>query len=240
MQFLSENGLTHLEEPFPMALEAQERRVPIEKFVKATRDATPQHLAHPNFMDYVEVTGIAAFSEFDTLPDSIFHGEIRLSDMKAVGVTRIGSSIGWDVTESALRKIAEGTAGYSSGDLKQVLEEFGGSSSSYIENALELTERYGAEFMKGIKDPSWHLMEAEAELRKTGTDPERIKSLLKYRDDFATETRGFENNFTDEEMARFHDANVSAADAASGRITLTQLDAIKDHGISPSISGGWL
>lgn len=240
MQFLTDHGLEHLEEPFPVALEAQERRIPIEKFVNATRDASPEQLANPNFMDYMEATGIAAFSEFRSLPDHIFHGEIRLSDMKDVGVTRIGTSIGWDVTEGALRKIADGTAGYSSGDLKKVLEAFGDSSSSYIENALALTERYGAEFMKTIKDPSWHLMEAEGELRGNDTAPERIKSLLQYRDDFATEARGFEFRFTDEELARFHDANVSAADAASGRITLTQLDAIKDHGISPSVSGGWL
>jgi hypothetical protein len=240
MQFLSDHGLKHLEEPCPMALEAQERRIPIEKFVSAMRDATPERLAHPNFMDYMEVTGIAAFSEFSTLPGDVFHGGIRLSDMKAVGITRIGKSIGWDSTEKAFRKMADGTANYGPEDLKVVLDLFGGSSSAYIEHAMELTDRYGIDFTKTIKDPTHYLMKAEADLVEKGTDVQRIKSLLKYRDEFVNENVARMVPFSDEEMERFHDAGVSPADVIAKRITLTQLDAIEEHGISPSVSGGWL
>jgi hypothetical protein len=151
MDFLSEHGMSYLEEDRPMALEAQERRIPIEDFVRETRNAPLERLQNPNFMDYMEVTGISAFSEFDTLPGAVYHGEIKLADLRTVGVTRIGKSIGWDSTEKAFRKMADGTANYGPEDLKVVLDLFGGSSSAYIEHAMELTDRYGIDFTKTIR-----------------------------------------------------------------------------------------
>jgi hypothetical protein len=240
MEFLDNHGMSHLEEPRSMALEAQERRIPIEDFIRETRDAPLERMNSPYFMDYMEVTGIAALSEFDELPGDIYHGRVKLADLRAIGVTRIGKSIGWEVTQDALRKMADGTANYDSNDMKQLLDLFGDASDSYLNSGLELTGRYGIDFTKSITNPNLYLLEAESRMIEKGTDPERIKSLLKYRDDFINESRYVIVPFTDEGMERFHDMNVSAADAASGRITLTQLDAIEDHGISPSISGGWL
>jgi len=240
MQFLSEKDMDHLKEPRSMALEAQERRIPVEDFIRETRDAPQDRLNHPNFMDYMEVTGIAAFREFHDLPGEVFHGEIKLSDLKTVGVTRIGKSVGWNVIEEALRRIADESAGYTADDLRLVLTRFAGTSDAYIENAIELTEKYGSEFMTTIENPSGLLMQVEAGMREKGTDPERIKGILKFRDDFTTETASFDIPFTDEEIDQFYDANVIPSDAATGKVTLMQLDAINEHGINPSISGGWL
>jgi hypothetical protein len=49
-----------------------------------------------------------------------------------------------------------------------------------------------------------------------------------------------EDFMSTEDLIRFHDAGVSAADVANQTITITQLDAIENEGIAPSVSGGWL
>lgn len=240
MEFLESHGLSHLEQSRTMPLEAQERRIPVEDFIRETRNAPQERMDSPYFMDYMEVTGIAALSTFDELPGDIYHGRIKLADLRAIGVTRIGKSIGWEVTQEALRKIADGTANYDTNDVKQVLDLFGGASDLYLDSALALTGRYGIDFARSITNPTIYLLEAESRMIEKGTDPERIKSLLKYRDDFINESGITIIPFTDDEMERFYDLNVSAADAASGRVTLNQMEAIAEHGISPSVSGGWL
>jgi hypothetical protein len=241
VEYLHENGMEHLVSDNPMALEAQERGIPVEDFMRETTFTPKDAQENSLFMDYMEVSGIAAFKNFDELAGSVYKGEIKLSDLRAIGATRIGKSVGWHVTEDALKKLAAGNAGFTTADVKEALERFGEASDSYIESALELTTRYGSEFTRTIKDPTTRIMNLEERLRGQGTDPARIKSILKYRDDFYNALGYYtDSKFSEDELDRFHDAGISAEDAALERVTLLQLEGIEEHGIAPSISDGWL
>lgn len=241
VDYLHENGMEHLVSDNPMALEAQERGIPVEDYMRESTFAPQDALSNPLFMDYMEVTGIAAFKNFDELAGSVYNGEIKLADLRAIGATRIGKSVGWHVTEDALKKLAAGNAGFTTADVKETLDRFGEASDSYIESALELTTRYGPEFTRTIKDPTLRIMELEEKLRGQGTDPTRIKSILNYRDDLHN-ALGYhtDSKYSDSELDRFHDAGVSIEDLVSERITLVQLEGIEEHGIATSISDGWL
>lgn len=241
MDYLHENGMEHLIEDHPMALAAQERGIPVEDFMRETTFVPPEAQDNPLFMDYMEVTGIAAFKKLDRLAGDVYNGDIKLADLRAVGAARIGKSIGWHVTEDALKKLAAGTAGFTTSDLKETLERFGDASDSYMENCLELTARYGVDFARTIKDPTTQLMNLDEKLRDQGADPTRIKSILNYRDELHN-ALGYhiQSKYSESELDRFHDAGVSVEDMVSERITLVQLEGIEEHGIAPSISEGWL
>lgn len=238
LEYLRKNGMEDLIVFNDLPLEAQERRIPIEDYMRETRRQPQEVLDDPLFIDAVEMSGIAALRDFKELPEEVRYGRVRLEDVKTVGATRIKGAVGWDVTHEALQKIADGTAKYTAEDLKFVVETFGQQSNDYMENALVLHEKYGPEVMRSIRFPSWTVLHLGDKLKKEGADDERIKSILCYRDacfkDDAT------TDFRKEEVIRFHDAGIDAEDVVSGRVTLLQLDGIENHGISRSISEGWL
>lgn len=241
--YLMDNGFERLlTDNSAYAQEAQARGIDPKWYFQQTRLSSDEDLSDPLFWDALEVTNSAALSYNQNLRHSVRNGEIRMADIKTVGATRISKSLGQNEIEEALVKIASGEANYSASDLKAVIEKFGDQSNVLMESALALTEDYGVDYALSIRNPKPHIMAVNDIMKDNGDDPERIKSTLTYYDDLDAQGYGgncaFETTMSN--VLRFHDAGVSAADAYSGKITLTQLDAIDEHGINASLSSGWL
>jgi hypothetical protein len=241
--YLMDNGFEHLlTDNSAHAQEAQSRGIAPKWYFQQTRWSINENLSDPLFWDALEVTNSAALSYNPDLRHSVRNGSIRLADIKTVGATRLSKSLGQEEIETALTRIASGEAKYSAADLKEVIEKFGEQSNVLVENALTLTEDYGIDYAMSLRNPKVFVITVNEIMKDDGEDPERIKSVLKYFDDMdASGTLahgGFEATMSN--VIRFHDAGVSPADAASGKVTLEQLDAIEEHGINPSLSSGWL
>lgn len=244
VEYLEANGLGHLiEDNSSIAQEGLERRIPVFNFLTKTHAPSEDEIKDNLFWDSLEIVGKSSLRKCEGLPQKIRNGTIRLDDIKALGLTSINQSVGWGVIESSLEKIASGEAKHTVQDLKMVVNAYGDQSDAYMENAIELCEDYDAKFATSLTNPNQHLMRFKKEMQDDGETPEKIKSVLRYFDDLwevgpAGPSRSFEVNKTN--VMRFHDAGVSPSDAYYGKVTLAQLDAIEKHGISPSVSGGWL
>jgi hypothetical protein len=168
---------------------------------------------------------------------------IKLSDIKAIGVARIKKADSWALLNDVLKKMAKGTANYTADDLRGILDRYS-PVTNRIESAILLADVYGGEFAKTVTNSDMATMDLHYELQTDDVPLERAKSLLLYASEVFSKQNGvygYSKDYPDkDEIIKFHDANVSPQDMVDGVVTSAQLDAIKEHGISPSVSGGWL
>jgi hypothetical protein len=242
VMFLKDNGLEHLVADRSLALEAMERRISPEIFMRDTRNAKEGHLTDPLFLDSLSAADSKALN--DEFTWEVREGMIKLSDIKAIGVSRIKKADSWALLNDVLKTMAKGTANYTADDMKFILDRYS-PVTNRIESAVILADFYGGEFVKTIANADIATMDLHYDLQRD--EPmwlERAKSILSYGSSVFSQQSGiygYSKDFPDKDkIIKFHDANVSPQDMVDGVITEDQLDAIKDHGISPSVSGGWL
>jgi len=239
--FLKEYGFGHLVADRTLALEAMERRISPEIFMRDTRNAREGHLTDPLFLDSLEAANSTSLN--DEFTWEVREGMIKLSDIKAIGVSRIKKADSWKLLNDVLKKMATGTANYTADDLKVILDRYS-PVTNRIESAVILADVYGGEFSRSITNTDMATMDLHYELQAEDTPLERAKSLLSYASTVFSKQSGvygYSKDYPDkDEIIKFHDANISPQDMVDGVVTIAQLDAIENHGISPSVSGGWL
>lgn len=239
--YLRANGMEHLIERNYLALEAQERRIPVEDFMRETMNASEEKLNSPLFLDSIEASGIAALNSYFTW--EVREGLISLADIKAVGATRIKKADSWDAICDSLKDIHSGKANYTTEDLKNILDRFS-PTTHHIKESLVIADYYGGEFAMNLKFPNTSTMDFHSSLIETDNSKERNASLLAYASVIYSDFPGiigYSRNYPDgDEITRFHDAGISVSDVVEQKVTVHQLDAIEKHGISASVSGGWL
>lgn len=243
--FLRHNGHGDLLQQRDIALEAQERRIPISDFIRETSRTSQERMDGEFFMDSMEAAGITALDYYYV--SEIREGLIRLADVKAVGATRIKKSDSWEPIREALKSIASGEASYTTDDLKFILDRFSNSGLSRAErtaNAITLTDRYGGDFIRQLESLSMPTMDLYEDISAMGFDRDRAASIILYGSKVYEGAEGvytYSKNYPSaEEIVRFHDAGISVEDVNNKVVTITQLDAIENHGIAPGVSGGWL
>jgi hypothetical protein len=239
--FLHNNGFEHLVADRPLALEAMERRISPEIFMRDTRNMSEDDLNNPLLLDALTAANSSSLN--DEFTWEVREGMIKLSDIKAIGVARIKKADSWALLNDVLKKMATGTANYTAYDLRGILDKYS-PVTNRIESAILLADVYGGEFARKVTNSDMATMDLHYELQNDDTPLERAKSLLSYASEVFSKQNGvygYSKDYPDkDEIIKFHDANVSPQDMVDGVVTSAQLDAIKEHGISPSVSGGWL
>jgi len=207
--------------------------------------ATPEEMENPHFLDYVEALNIGSLSQYTNMHASVREGLINISDIKAITPSRITMTDNWFTIKAALVKLADGTANYTVQEINNILDRYARSSvavDSTLRQAFSLADRYGSEFAIEMT-PTDTTMNFSNYLMDHDIDVERSKSLLRYNQQVVSSFSGFGSGRPKprhEDIIAFHDAGANPDHVANGSITLTQLDAITNHGIAPSVSGGWL
>lgn len=222
--------------------EALQRRISPDKFLSAAEHLGP-HRESRHFMDAVEVLSMKSLKEYDFLPHDILRGHARLADLKTIGIGRIKKSDSWGLMRRVLQDLSTDDAGYKAEDVKKILDKYGASTYT-IDVAVVFADVYGAEFAHTINLPSTELRALHYKMRDETDDFDRIRSVLKYADTVATllrDRRLFDRDpITENDMIIFHDAEIDPEIVAAGNLTAQQADAIKKHGITPSVADGWL
>lgn len=238
---LNDNGMSHLLKERDMPLKALERRIPALAFVRNTVGVTEERLNGPHFLDSVEASGIAALD--DNYTWEVEQGLIRLSDIKALGATRIKKADSWTAIGEALKNIAAGRVSYSAEDMRNLLDK-NSSGNHVIKRGLRLLDSYGADFIEKIPHPSLGVIDMHDDMLDKGIEPaERRADILVYANSIFSQSNTVymgDSGMSTDDIIRFHDAGVSTDDVADKKITINQLDAIENNGIAPSVSGGWL
>lgn len=241
VMFLNDNGFEHLVADRPLALEAMERRISPEIFMRNTRNLSEEGMSNPLLLD--SMTAANSSSLNDEFTWEVSRGMIRLADITAIGVSRIKKADSWALMSDVLKRMATGKANYTAYDLRGILDKYS-PVTNRIESAILLADSYGGEFASKVTNSDSATMDLHYDLRDDDVPLERAKSLLLYASEVFSKQSGvygYSKDYPDkDEIIKFHDANVSPQDMVDGVITEAQLDAIKEHGISPSVSGGWL
>ena len=236
-QKLDELGLERLmEDNSVLARELLGRRVYPETYFSTLATYGDES---PYFLDTVECLSIDALFDYDFIASGIRTGNIRLSDVKALGTARIKKSEAYAELMNILQKFANGTAQYSMSDVKLIFDLYSPHPVT-ISEALKLNETYGSGFGTDIA-PTSFTMRLFRQLQHMNLHPQHSADVLKYG--ISLEEAYIEGSQhimpTPEAMIAFHDAGVSVEDALRG-LTPQQIDAMNNHEIAPSVSGGWL
>jgi hypothetical protein len=202
---------------------------------------TSEDAENPHFLDYLEASNIMSLSQYPDMHNSVRSGSIRLDDVKALTPARITMADNWITIKKALTKLAEGTANYTVNEVNDILDRYS-TVGSTLRQAFEMADHYGAAFAIEVPPTestvsfAYYLLDREYEV-------ERSKSLLRYNQRVVSNLSGFGSSRrkpTREDIIVFHDAGANPDHVANGSITITQIDAITNNGIAPSVSGGWL
>lgn len=239
--YLEGKGLRSLIQRRDCADEALDRRIPPDVFMREGNNLKDIDVEEkPFYMDSIETAGIAGLG--GNYAWDVKKGTIRLADIKAIGVTRVKNASSWPLLGQVLRKLASGEVNYTADDVKDAVHYYS-PIGAQIETALTLADHYGSGFLKRLKGENAHVFDLFPHLKDVTDDRERgadiflyAASVFRYGQRYSTEDHS--GNATD--LVRFFDAGVSPEDAATGAITINQLEAMEDHGIKPSVSGGWL
>jgi hypothetical protein len=236
-QFLKENGLDDLlEDHAQFCNEVLERRISPESYLEAL-DFFPYLGETERDMDAMEAFSYNSIRS-TTIYNDVYHGETRLEDVKAIGITRIAKARASSVIRHALKKLGSGKAEYTLEDLKVLIDKYPNHVHN-LHNSLELAERYGMEFTLSLNSPDTQMADY---LEEKGTERERLLDIVRYGDQvnqYQRDNSIYADTREYEYTVKAYDAKVGIAGVAEGQYTIQQLEAIID-GVEKSVSGGWL
>lgn len=238
--YLMDNGFEELlQDNAALCEEALDRKIPPNKFIQSG-----VNLRGPESSDYyldaleVYCSSIPSGSrEYSNLivTNKVYDGEVSLSDIKEIGFKEVGVFRDKIALFDSLVQINAGTATYTPSDLKAIMSKH----SSTFRDALDLTERYGAEFVLSIDSPNTHYAD---NLEERGVSKDQILKLLQYSDQVSNAE--YENEIYRESRAyplleKCYDAGLSPSQVATEEYTEQQLDGLLE-GVAPGVSSGWL
>jgi hypothetical protein len=227
-----------LQDNSEVAAEALKRNILSFRYIE---QGTGTESEGEHFLDYLEASNIMSLSQYPDMHNSVRNGSIRLEDVKTLTPARITMADNWITIKKALTKLAEGTANYTVNEVNDILDRYP-TVGSTLRQAFEMADHYGAAFAVEMPPTestvsfSYYLLDHEFEV-------ERSKSLLRYNQKVVSNLSGFGSGRrkpSHEDIIVFHDAGANPDHVANGSITITQIDAITNNGIAPSVSGGWL
>lgn len=194
----------------------------------------------PNYFDAVEAYTVRSLREAtgtsDDIPHKIWMDEISLSDVRAIGATRLATAEKkmYGVVDQ-LEAIHKGESPYDLEALKGLITL--GEETNFISDTIVDAKFYGAEFVLGMKD--WRYAKSLTYLLPKGTyNKGQIKEIMKLSDDL----RASGKFLNPDGLQLIYGAKVSVKETVEGLdkgLELSEIVAIKE-GIQPSVTSGWL
>lgn len=209
-------------------------------------NSDPENPGEKHYLDYLESMAITPIRSDEVLHKGVRDGRIRLQDIREITPQRIAEVGDRNLIRQVLNKLADGSVNYTAKEVCDILDRnsSGAATSTTLRWSFDIADEYGAAI--AIELPPTlptitffnHLVSHEFEV-------ERGKSLLRYshRIFSSLSGAGVDRNvsrLSKEDIIVFHDAGVNPDQVAKGTITINQVDGMKNHGIAPSVSGGWL
>ena len=201
----------------------------------------PDDIAKPHYVDYLEALDMSPLRGNTDLHESVRDGLVRIEDIREVSPHRINLAGHWRIIKPALMKIADGTANYTAEGVVKVLSVHKPPVQAHeMGTTFAFAQRYGADFATKVTPIDYYVKEFSNELEDRGFDQDRGRSIVEYFQRVQGWRARSGDEFPVDDIILFHDAGVDPQLVAEERITRVQAEAIKSHGIAPSVSGGWL
>lgn len=238
--YLMDNGFEDLlQDNTALCEEALSRKIPPNKFIQAG-----VNLRGPESSDYY-LDALEVYSsplpkggrEFSNLvvANKVYDGDVSLSDLKEISFKEVGAFKDKAALFEALEQINAGTADLTASDLKAIMSKH----SSTFRDALDLTERYGADFVLSIDSPNTHYAD---NLEERGVSKDRALKLLKYSDQVSNaehENGIYRETLDYSKLEKCYELGFSPTQVATEEYTEQQLDGLLE-GVASGISSGWL
>jgi hypothetical protein len=238
--YLMDNGFEDLlQDNTALCEEALARKIPPNQFIQSG-----VNLRGPESTDYyfdaLEVYCSSLPSNSDdrsrlVVANNVYDGKVGLKDLKEIGFKEIGAFRDKAALFDSLEKINAGTATYTASDLKLLMEKH----PRAFRDAIDLTNKLGAEFALSVDDPNYQYVEY---LEEQGTDKERSMKLLQYSDQVSKaelENEIYRPTLPYKTLEKCYDAGLTPTQVAVDDYTDQQLDGLLE-GVTPGVSSGWL
>lgn len=242
-QYLIDHNFEHLiEDHTEIMQQALDRRMSPDKFLVAAEHLR-RHTESPTYMDAIEAYHLKSLKTYSYIPDDIATGHTKLSDIKAIGVGRLKTADSRQLVRLILGELGSGTAGYTTDDAKKIIDRHE-SATMILDTSFALANRFGGDFVHGLSYPDTQIRNLNYKLYEQNASDERSMSVIKYADKVSSlmreQYRYGKPPVSIDDIIIFHDAGIDPEVTAEGNLTALQADAIKNHGITPSVSDGWL
>lgn len=243
-RYLTDHGFEHLiQDHADHTQQALERRMSPDMFLSGT-EWLSRHKESPAFLDAVEAYHMKSLKAFNFIPDDVATGHTKLSDIKAIGAGRLKTMNDKRLVRLILGELGSDTAGYTAQHAKKFIEQHVGEPSEVLDSSFALSNRFGGDFVLSLSRPDSQLRSINYKLYDQKASDERSMSVIKYADRVSAlmrqRYRYGKTPASVEDIIIFHDAGIDPEVVAEGNITALQADAIKNHGITPSVADGWL
>lgn len=237
-KYLESNGLSHLvSDDSEMIEEAIGRRIPAEVYIK--KEVMRLHHATEHLMDALETAGSSAHE----LTGDVLHGNIRLDDIKTVGMNRLKKCLDGKSVRNVLRILAAGTDRFTAEDVAKAIDKSPGSTS--LVHRFDLLTRHGAEVAFNVRGSISIAARVSSALDERGnTDDEYAKGVILYSASlymqYLDRWGASQTKLPNEDLFAFYDSGTSIDDVVSRRITADQARAVIDGSVGGAVASGWL
>jgi len=249
--FLRKRGLEDIlvnREEF--AREALNRRIPAQAYLSLcdrfrTHDADLRRV-----LDAAEVLGMEESELDEGFISSVMAGEINLSDIKTVGLPLLSQYRYTNDVTRYLRDIKQGVVEFDASHLRQFIER-SVSEDVTLDQQVTFVHRFGLERLSQVNN-----VEAACSMmthlgNDFRDDLDGAFARVRYYEQMAAickdKVRAGENtswrDLPYSTVIKMYEAGIDPMTAVGcyrDNISVSQYIAMKDHGIAPSVSGGWL
>jgi hypothetical protein len=250
--FMKEHHLQDLEiDRKEFAAEAIRRRIPVRNYLEMCDKTITRNAEPANVLDAAEIFGMKPLTNYPKFYLDVMAGDINANDIKDIGPDLIADHPHPDDVREALLGIKRGENKLDSRQVKLIME-WSVSEDAPIGSFVDVANVCGFEKLFAITNiEAASSMANHVSSSKLGDDPEeKFARVVQYEqmaiacDAMPTtnSSRGW-RSMPYNVATEMYEAGIepkAAAECWRDGISAAQYLAIKEHGIAPSVSGGWL
>jgi len=253
--FLQQHGLKRLlVDRSEVAEHALSRGIPASSYFTLMTYERTSSTTEAQVLDAAETHAMESLRVLNFHGD-VLRGDISLEDIKVIGAERISNHSSPNDIRDRLWAIKSGDASYTIKQLKALVEKADEADGSVFES-VELYEKFGFDTtiaFHNVREAYCFMRSLEREVLKEGgsEDTDRMLGIIRQHDEMwhirKTVEKDSDSPHWDKlgygisfEMYEAGIDPVTAWEGVRNGMTPSQILAVRDNGIAPSVSGGWL
>jgi hypothetical protein len=251
--FMKEHNLQDLEiDRKEFAAEAIRRRIPVRDYLAMCEKTITRNAEPANVLDAAEIFGMKPLTKYPTFYLDVMAGDINANDIRDIGPALIADHPHPNDVREALLGMKKGENKLDSRQAKLIME-WSVNEGAPIDNFIDVANVCGFEKLFAITniEAASSMANHVSNSNKFGDDPEeKFARVVQYEqmaiacDAMPTTNSSIGWRSMPYDVAtEMYEAGIepkAAAECWRDKISAAQYLAIKEHGIAPSVSGGWL
>ena len=236
--FLKQMGLPHLiEDSSDRVAEAIERRIPVKTYMN--NEVLRVHHATEHLMDALE---ISSHKSVIHLRHAVVQGDIKLSDIKAIGYKNV-SMIDTSFVKSLLKEVASGSSGITAKDI--VAMRAVSYTDLLFNTRLKIAMRHGPEVAIATGGNVTVGLRMSHVLEDRGiTDQDYARGFVKFTSELhsaSTDKHGYAGTkYSEEDYFLYYDTGLTVEQIIEQGISREQAKAMNNGSVNSAVVSGWL